>query len=264
MAPRTRSSTTAIESPRCWLNAASAPMTSPARTSSTMSRCSAIVASMRAGDRKSCMRTRRMRSFTWRRKPTATSLPAAVGQADVERLVEQHEVGVGLGERAAGERAPLVAQRLEHGRVVAGAEPGRALQGLQLEPGAHLVEVAHHGDVGDDRLVAAVGVRADEALGLQPLERLADRRARHLEQRGQALLAEADVGRELADQQAGLQRCGRRGRPGRPDRDRATGACPRRGRRCRPLSLPLAASPPATVGAACFSSVYSVVYSVNG
>ena len=117
-------------------------------------------------DRKSCIRTRRMRSLTWRRKPTATSLPAAVGQADVERLVEQHEVRVGLGRRLVGERPPLVAQRLEDGRVVARAEPGRALQGLQLEPGAHLVEVAHHGDVGDDRLVAAVGVRADEALGV--------------------------------------------------------------------------------------------------
>ena len=69
------------------------------------------------------MRTRRMRSLTWRRKPTATSLPAAVGQADVERLVEQHEVGIGLRRRLAGERPPLVAQRLEDGRVVARAEP---------------------------------------------------------------------------------------------------------------------------------------------
>ena len=88
---------------------------------------------------------------------------------------------------------------------MAGAHPRRALQGLQLEAGAHLVEVAHHGDVGDDRLVAAVGVQADEPLGLQPLQRLAHRGARHADDAGQLLLAEAGVERQLAHQQLGLE-----------------------------------------------------------
>ena len=150
--PRTRSSTTAIESPRCWLNAASARSMSPASTRSTMSRCSAIVASMRSADRKSCIRTRRMRSLTWRRKSTSDVVAGGRGQrrrGTTRRAARSS--GSGSGASPCGERPPLVAQRLEDGRVVARAEPGRALQGLQLEPGAHLVEVAHHGDVGDDR-----------------------------------------------------------------------------------------------------------------
>ena len=205
MAPRTRSSTTAIESPRCWLNAASAPMTSSARTRSTMLRCSAIVVSMRRLRQEVVHPHEADALVDLTEEPDGHVVAGRRGQADVERLVEQHEVRVGLRGGLGGERPPLVAQRFEHGRIVARAEPGRTLQRLQLEPGADLVEVAHHGDVGDDRLVAAVGVRADEALGLQALERLPDGRARHLEHRGQPLLAEADVGRELADEQAGLQ-----------------------------------------------------------
>ena len=105
------------------------------------------------------------------------------GQADVERLVEQHEVGV-------GRRCSASATAGATGRAAARGSPGRggcraarALQRLQLEAGAHLVEVAHDGHVGDDRLVAAVGVEADQTLGLEPLERLADGRAGHADER---------------------------------------------------------------------------------
>ena len=46
---------------------------------------------------------------------------------------------------------------------------------------------------------------AHQPLGVQPLHRLAHRRARHAELAGQALLAEADVEGELAVQQEGLE-----------------------------------------------------------
>ena len=65
------------------------------------------------------------------------------GQHDVERLVEQHEVRVGLGWRGRRPAPPPVAQRQEGGGVVPGAVAGGSLHGLQLEAHAHLVEVAH-------------------------------------------------------------------------------------------------------------------------
>ena len=157
-----------------------------------------IVASMRCSMRKSCIRTRRMRSLTWRSRSTATSLPAAVARPMWNDSSSSTKFGSGGGRSPCAQRAPLVAQRLEDRRVVAGAHPRRALQGLQLQPGPHLVQVAHHGHVGDDRLVAAVGVRGDEALDLQPLERLTDRGARH-----------ADAGRPASPRRGGCSAAAR-------------------------------------------------------
>ena len=81
----------------------------------------------------------------------------------------------------------------------------RAAHGGELERLAHLVELGDAVHVRERRLEAALGMALDVALGVEPGERLADRRAGHLEHAGEPLLAEAVPERELADEQTTLQ-----------------------------------------------------------
>ena len=74
-----------------------------------------------------------------------------------------------------------------------GGEPG----GEPLELGAHHVELAELVvvEAGDHQAAAVAG---EDRLGLQPLQRLADRRARHAEAIGELGFDQPVAGAELA------------------------------------------------------------------
>ena len=87
-------------------------------------RCSSTVARMRSSVRKSWTRTMRMRSLTVASISARAVLPLDSGQPDVEVLVDEHELGVGVLGRVVLERYPVAAQ-VEQRRAIVRHVGGR-------------------------------------------------------------------------------------------------------------------------------------------
>ena len=137
-------------------------------------------------------------------EPTATLLPAAVINPMWNDSSRRRSWGR-LGRR--GRREARHWSRSGSSTAGSWRLPRRpAVAAPAARDWAHLVEVAHHRDVGDDRLVAAVDVARRVLRRNRSRERLAHRGRDASEHRGEALLGEPDVGRELAHHQVGLQR----------------------------------------------------------
>ncbi len=176
-------------------------------------RCSSTVAVIRSSVRKSCTRTTRMRSLTEASISARARVAAGQCEPDVEVLVDEHELRVGVFGGVVLERHPVTAQ-IEQRRAIVGhgvaAVAHGATNGGEFERLADLVQLGDAVHVGERRLEAALGVALHVTFGVEAGERLADRRAGHVEHRGQSLLAEPVAERELAEQQLSLQRPMRR------------------------------------------------------
>ena len=94
-----------------------------------------MVRSTRSGERKSCIRTMRMRSLTGLEQLGQPVVARRLGQAHVEVLVEQHERRVGARSSSARSRAAAQSSRSGSSAVVVvgGSPLGRAAQRQQLE-----------------------------------------------------------------------------------------------------------------------------------
>ena len=103
---------------------------------------------------------------------------AGEGEADVEVLVDEHEVGVGVLGGIVLECHPVTAEVLE-GRAVVGhgvaAVADRAPDRGEFERLAHLVELGDAVHVRERRFEPAFGVTLHVAFGVEAGERLADR-----------------------------------------------------------------------------------------
>ena len=137
------------------------------------------------------------------RLPTGLDDQVVHAPVDLERGVEQARVGV-----------PAAVEALEHGRGALLEMGDDALRRLhretphrgELEDRAELERLVDERDADVGDLDAPLRNEAHEALGLEPLERLARGTQRHVEQRAQFALRDELAGRQVALEELALKR----------------------------------------------------------
>ena len=172
--------------------AASAAAPSRASMARTMASCSSSARAPRPSAASEVVATQRHRAVDHLELLDQVAVVAGEVELAVEALVGARErVGVGDERAVAGDHLPEDADLL--GRGVLGGEAG----GEALELGAHHVELAELVvvEARDDEAAAVAG---EDGLGLQPLQRLADRGARDAEALGELGFDQPVAGAELA------------------------------------------------------------------